>query len=93
MIAPYVKQDPTAFCTYKSHQLGVETLEEICQLRAQSARAQLNGEVPSTIRGQSENPDLYIDASSADIADLGDFDDLETAKARQDAALEAVPTG
>ena len=93
MIAPYVKQDPTAFCTYASHQLGVETLEEICQLRAQSARAQLNGEVPSTIRGQSENPDLYIDASSVDIADLGDFDDLETAKARQDASVEAVSAG
>ena len=82
MIDPYVKQDPTAFCSYEDHLLAVDTLEEICLLRAESVRGQLNGTIPATIRGQQEQPDRKVDASHVRIADLGDFDDLEQAGKR-----------
>ena len=56
MIAPYVEKDPTAFCSYEDHMLAADTLEQVCLLRAQSVRGQLEGEIPPTIRGQQENP-------------------------------------
>ena len=52
MIAPYVEKDPTAFCSYEDHMLAADTLEQVCLLRAQSVRGQLEGEIPPTIRGQ-----------------------------------------
>lgn len=86
-IAPYVKKDPTAFCSYADHRLAVDTLSELCRLRAESVRAQLNGEIPGTIQGQREHPEQKLDASHVDLRNLGDFYDLENAKNRQDAAL------
>ena len=90
MLAPYVQRDPTAFCSYADHQLAVDTLEQVCLLRAESARGQLEGEIPSTIREWQEQPEAGVDASALRLEDLGDFDDLEKAKAGQDAALAAV---
>ena len=89
-IAPYVQKDPTAFCSYEDHQLAVDTLEEVCLLRAESIRGQLDGEIPAAIRGQQENPDAKVDASVVKLTDLGDFEDLESAKERQDAALRDI---
>ena len=83
MIAPYVQKDPTAFCSFEDHQLAVDTLEQVCLLRARSIRGQLDGEIPATIRGQQENPEVQL-------ASLGDFGDLESAKDKQDAALDAI---
>ena len=54
-IAPYVERDPTAFCSYEDHQLAVDTLEQVCLLRAQSARGQLEGKIPATIRGRQNS--------------------------------------
>ena len=79
LIAPYVQNDPTAFCSYEDHRLAVNTLEELCLLRAESIRGQLEGTIPATIRGQQEQPELKVDASHIRITDLGDFDDLENA--------------
>ena len=90
LIAPYVQKDPTAFCSFEGHQLAVDTLEQICLLRAQSIRGQLDGEIPATIQGQQENPDAKVDASQVQLADLGDFEDLESAKGKQEAALNAI---
>ncbi len=90
MIAPYVQKDPTAFCTYEDHLLAVDTLEQVCLLRAQSVRGQLNGEIPATIRGRQQSQGIQVDASSVQLEALGDFEDLETAKERQEAALAAV---
>ena len=89
-IAPYVERDPTAFCSYEDHQLAVDTLEQVCLLRAQSARGQLEGKIPATIRGRQEQPEAGVDASAVSLAALGDFEDLERAKEKQDAALETV---
>ncbi len=44
LIAPYVEQDPTKFCTYEEHLTGVAALQTFCDLRIQSVRAQLNGD-------------------------------------------------
>lgn len=90
LIAPYVQQDPTAFCSFEDHQLAIDTLEQVCLLRARSIRGQLDGEIPATIRGQQKNPEAKVDASEVQLASLGDFGDLESAKDKQDAALDAI---
>ncbi len=89
-IAPYVKKDPTAFCSYEDHCLGVDTLLQVCSLRAESVRGQLEGTIPATLREQQESPGNAVDASALHLEDLGDFEDLETAKARQDEAVAQV---
>ena len=90
LISPYVKKDPTAFCSFTDHQVAVDTLEQVCLLRAQSIRSQLEGEIPSTIRGQAEQPKAKVDASMIHLEELGDFDDLRTSKKRQEAALNQI---
>lgn len=77
MIAPYVENDPTAFCNYQDFNLGVDTIKEFCLLRAESIRGQLEGTIPSTFRQQEENPDVYIDASSVWLPDMGEIADLK----------------
>ena len=76
MIAPYVEDDPTAFCSYSDHKLAVRTITAFCELRAESVRAQLNGEIPSTRAGQAAAPETLIDASAIRIEDLGEIADL-----------------
>lgn len=90
MIVPYVQKDPTAFCSYEDHRVAVDMLRQVCLLRAKSVRGQLEGEIPATIKGQQENPKARVDASDVDLEALGDFQDLETAQSRQNAALERV---
>ena len=91
LIAPYVEADPTAFCSYADHETAVDTLLEVCSLRAESARGQLEGRYPATLAQQAEHPGAGVDASRVDLRSLGDFDDLEHARERQEAALAAVP--
>ena len=77
MINPYVEKDPTAFCSYEDYRLAVDTLEQVCMLRAESIRLQLEGEIPATIKGQQEAPEARLDASHIRLEDLGDFQDLK----------------
>ena len=93
LIAPYVQKDPTAFCSFEDHQLAVNTLEQVCLLRARSIRGQLDGEIPATIRGQQENQGARVDVSNVFLTDLGDFKDLESAKERQNAAMDSIRNG
>lgn len=79
LIAPYVKSDPTAFCSYEDHRLAVETLEQVCLLRAESARGQLEGRYPATLAQQTQRPGEGVDASHVDLRNLGDFEDLKQA--------------
>ena len=90
MIAPYVKADPTAFCSYEGHLLAVDTLLEVCRLRSESIRGQLEGDYPITLAQQGAQPGAGVDASHVDLRALGDFDDLEAAKERQDKAAAAA---
>lgn len=52
-------------------QAGVEALEDFCLLRAQSVQGQLEGTIPSTDEGQSEDSSSLVDASSVDISAMG----------------------
>ncbi len=69
MIAPYVEQDPTKFCTYEEFETGVSTLKEFCLLRAQSISGQLNGTIGST--SDTQDSSTLIDASGLQISDMG----------------------
>ncbi len=60
MISAYVKEDPTKFITYEEFEVGSETLEEFCRLRAESVEIQLNGDT-----------DKEISADNINISDMG----------------------
>ena len=77
LIAPYVKEEPTAFCSYEDFLLGVDTLKNFCLLRAESVRGQLDGKIPSTIAAQKEDKSSFIDASSVWLPDMGEIADLK----------------
>lgn len=71
LISPYVGKDPTAFCTYDEFLTGSQTLKDFCLLRAESVCGQLDGTIPSTQDGQSEDSSSFIDASDINISDMG----------------------
>ena len=71
LIASYVEQDQTKFCTYEEFETGVDTLESFCLLRAESIRGQLDGTIPSTSDGQQEDDSALVDASSISLTDMG----------------------
>lgn len=77
MISPFVEKDPTAFCSHEDFLLAVETIKEFCLLRAESIRGQLNGTIPATIRGQTEDKSNFVDASSIWLPDMGEIADLK----------------
>lgn len=69
MIAPYVQQDPTKFCTYEDFETGIDTLKAFCLLRAESVSAQLSGAIGST--GDTQDEATLIDAGSLQVSDMG----------------------
>lgn len=69
MIAPYVEQDPTAFCTYEEFEAGAAALKEFCLLRAESVRGQLDGTIASVSGEQTE--ESLVDASEINLSDMG----------------------
>ena len=76
MIAPYVKKDPSAFCSYEDFQKGAETFRNFCMLRAQSIRGQLDGTLPSTHLAQESFSGEYIDPQNVWLPDMGEIADL-----------------
>lgn len=72
MISPYVKADPTKFCTYGEFKTGVYTLKEFCLLRAESISGQLDGTIGSTSESQSN--ETLVDAGELQISDMGSMD-------------------
>lgn len=71
LIAPYVEKDPTKFYTYEEFEQGVEALKTFCELRTESIEGQLDGTIPSTTDGQSQDDSNLIDASSLTLSDMG----------------------
>ncbi len=71
MIAPYVENDPTSFCTYEEFSQGAETLKTFCEMRAESVKGQLNGIIPSTSDGQDEDSATLIDAGDLNVNSMG----------------------
>ncbi len=59
MIDPYVKNDPTAFCTYEEFRNAAEILKSFCLKRAQSVSGQLSGD------------NTRVDASELDLSAMG----------------------
>ena len=71
MIAPYVENDATKFCTYEEFQTGVDTLKAFCLLRAESVSGQLDGTIAATAEGQEQDSTSLVDASKLDISAMG----------------------
>lgn len=71
LIAPYVEQDPTKFCTYESFELGVSTLKEFCKLRLESIAGQLDGSIPAASTLQRAEDAILVDASDLTLSDMG----------------------
>ncbi len=74
LISPYVQKDPTKFCTYEEYEKGVKTLKEVCLLRAESVKAQLNGTIGST--SDTQQTETLIDAESVNINDMGSMGNM-----------------
>ncbi len=71
LIGDYVASDPTAFYTYDEYRTAIQTLEEYGDLRAESILGQLNGTIPSTEEGHTEDPDLLVDTSELNFSAMG----------------------
>ena len=71
MIAPYIAEDPTKFCTEEEFETGVAALKDFCTRRTQSVRGQLDGTIPSTTQGQAEAPSALVDCTGLDLSDMG----------------------
>lgn len=77
LISPYVKKDPTAFCSYEDFLQGASTFCDFCALRAESIRGQLDGTLPSTIQEQLDFSGEYIDVGDVWLPDMGELADLD----------------
>ena len=75
MLIPYVEKDPTAFYTAGEFKDACETLRRFCNLRAESIRLQIDGNLASD-SGNQAGADM-VDASGIDITDMGAFIDGE----------------
>lgn len=69
MIKPYVEKDATAFYTSEEFEAGYETLKQVITLRAESIRAQLEGNL-STVSDKQETS-AQIQAADVDIQKMG----------------------
>ena len=66
-----VQNDPTSFYTYDEYTAAAAMLKETVKLRAASVQGQLDGSIPSTRDGQSEDSSNLLDASSIDLSVMG----------------------
>lgn len=71
LIAEYVKNDTSAFCTYDEYEKAVPALIKLGELRAESIAGQLDGSVPATTAAQKEQPEALIDTEGLNLRDLG----------------------
>lgn len=70
MLTPYIERDQNKFASETAFHKGVDTLISFWELRSKSVENQLSGEIPSTLDGQAESPELLIDASSLELIDM-----------------------
>ena len=71
-----MESDPTKFCTYEEFKNGVSTLKEFCLLRAESVSNQLDGTIPSTSEGQTQDSSALVDASELSVSDMGSMGNM-----------------
>ena len=70
MLTPYIERDQNKFASETAFHKGVNTLISFWKLRSESVENQLAGEIPSTLEGQAESPELLIDGSSLELIDM-----------------------
>ncbi len=75
IISPYIKKDPTKFCTYEEFEKGIDTLKSFCLLRAESVSQQLNGKIGSTSETQTDKTS-FIKADGITISDMGSMGNM-----------------
>jgi len=73
MISPYVKEDPTAFCTYEEFETATQTLLSFCMKRAESIQLQLSGELSMTSKTQAS--EKQVNASDLNLRSMGGMGD------------------
>ena len=71
LIASYVENDATAFCTYEEFVEGVAVLKEFCALRSESVSGQLAGTIPTTDAGQSADSTALVDTGDLNLSAMG----------------------
>ena len=69
LLRPCVVKDPSAFYTVEEFDRATATLKRFCLLRAQSIRAQLNGELAT--KSTEQDAAARIDASDLDLSSMG----------------------
>ena len=69
LLRPCVEKDPSAFYTVEEFDRATATLKRFCLLRAQSIRAQLNGELAT--KSAEQDAAARIDASDLDLSSMG----------------------
>lgn len=67
-LLPYVRKDPTAFCSAEKFESASRALRTFCLLRAESIRRQLEGKLSSET--QNQLPEDRVDASMIKIEEL-----------------------
>lgn len=75
LILPYIQRGQT-FYTYDQAQKGIKSVHDYCVLREKSIRGQLDGTIPATMKGQSENWKNLIEPGDLNLADSVTFDAL-----------------
>ncbi len=101
MILPYVEKETSAFYTADEFKTGHKTLKQFCLLRAESIRAQLDGELSADTSKQNDSD--KISASDIKISDMGSMNrggeggkgsrpDFQFGKAGTDADSSATPS-
>ncbi len=71
LIAGYVEEDPTKFCTYEEFETGVQTMRAFCALRRESVQGQLAGTIPSTSEQQAAEQGALVNADHLNLSDMG----------------------
>lgn len=71
LIMPYVEKDPTRFYTISEVETGVETLRQFLTLRIESVQGQLNGTIPATKAGQTENSSKLVATDGLVLSNMG----------------------
>jgi spore coat protein CotH len=72
LISPYVKNDPSAFCSYEDFEKACGELRKFCVLRAESISLQLEGVIAPTAAGQTDKTN-FVDGSGIDIGAMGNM--------------------
>lgn len=84
IITPYIKDGQTFYTYYGKAEKGAKAVHDYCVLREESIRGQLDGTIPSTMKGQSEEWENLVEVGDLCLADSVTFDSLVFGISSQD---------